>query len=204
MSYTIRLAQARHITQIAEITNLEASRSVATVASSHEPIDRWLTQYQQSHHLTPWLVAIESPSEFQSSTGEDRDQVIGYAKASPYNVRDGFTWSVALSIYIAESHKRMGVGEALYKILFELLIRQGYLNVYARIALPNPGSQRLHERYGLQQTGVLPQFAWKFGAWHDMAIYTGALQEKPDGTPRPLRRVEEIWPQLSLEWGLDL
>ena len=188
MAISIVLAEERHIPMIAEITNLEAERSAATVASAEEPTNRWHKQYVMCKDTYPWLVAL-------SGTGET-NQVVGYAKTAPYNVRDGFRWSVTLSVYIIESFKRKGVGDALYEVLFDLLRRQGYLNTYARIALPNPGSQRLHERYGLSQTGVLPQFAWKFGQWHDMAIFTGKLNDPPLGVEPPsLLDVESAWRQ---------
>ena len=190
MAYLIQRAEAQHIPKIVEITNLEAERSAATVASSSEPVDRWLEQYQQTHNMNPWLVAILKNDE--SEQDQEAQKIVGYAKAAPYNLRDGFSWSVTLSIYIAHNYKRQGLGDHLYGAMFEILRKQGYLNVYARIALPNPGSQRLHERYGLKQTGILPRFAWKFGQWHDMAIYTGSLQ-KDIQNPLPLLSVDDVW-----------
>ena len=164
MAYLIQRAEAQHIPKIVEITNLEAERSAATVASSSEPVDRWLEQYQRTHNMNPWLVAILKNDE--SEQDQEAEEIVGYTKAAPYNLRDGFSWSVTLSIYIAHGYKRQGLGDHLYSAMFEILRKQGYLNVYARIALPNPGSQRLHERYWLTQTGILPRFAWKFGQWH--------------------------------------
>jgi L-amino acid N-acyltransferase YncA len=185
MNFSIQLAEEHHIPHIAAITNLEAKRSAATVSSSDEPIERWQNQYHQYRNFTPWLVALSQHS--------DSEEVIGYAKAAPYNARGGFMWSVSLSIYISEAYKGQRMGDALYTVLFDLLKRQGFINVYARIALPNPGSQRLHQRFGLKQTGVLPKFAWKFNTWHDMAIYTGMINETMNSNPTSLLSVEEAW-----------
>ena len=190
---SIIIAEERHIEQIAEITDDEAKRSVATVASSSEPIERWRTSWASSHISTPWLVAID---QSQPQTQE----VIGYAKAGHYNPREGFRWSATLSVYIRPQYKGQKLGQRLYGHLFPLLRAMGYQNVYARIALPNPASQALHQRFGLSQTGVLPRFAWKFDRWHDMAIYTGELSDDSSSkmTPPPERLgdVYEAWTQL--------
>jgi L-amino acid N-acyltransferase YncA len=58
--------------------------------------------------------------------------------------------------------------------------------------LPNPASIKLHERFGLKQTGLLPQFSWKFDRWYDLAILTGRLSELK-GPPPALKSVEEVW-----------
>ena len=196
--YPIIIAQEHHIHQIVEITNDEAKRSAATVASQDEPLDRWIKRWRVGRHYDPWLVAIDSTE----NTGQE---VIGYAKASPYNVRDGFKWSVSLSIYIRPSHAGRGLGKSLYNTLFPLLSVQGYQRVYARIALPNPASRSLHQHFGLTQTGLLPQFAWKFGQWFDMGIFTGSLvdelnhshsKEEPS-SPQMLVPVDQAWGSLK-------
>ena len=80
MRYPIRLATLEDIPQIVAITNREALRSAATVSLSEEPVSRWLESYQQTHERYPWLVAIDSQA---SST----NQVVAYAKGSPYRYR---------------------------------------------------------------------------------------------------------------------
>lgn len=167
-SLTVRLARSEDVPQLTEITSDEARRSLATASYIDEPLERWERAYQEHHRSMPWLVATDS-------SRPEGQEVLGYAKASPYNVRDGFRWSVELSVYVRHEVKGRRIGEKLYQALFRLLAIQGYRRVYARIALPNPASIRLHERFGLAQTGTLPAFAWKFGNWYDMAIYTGLI-----------------------------
>ena len=168
MPYTIQLAEVGHIPQIVAIVNREAQRSTATAAFIDEPVERWASSYLTHHHRLPWLVSIDS----DQAQGE---QVMAFAKGSHYNPREGFQWSVELSIYVKPTYQGHGVARKLYTRLFHLLSVQGFHRVYARIALPNPASQGLHEHFGLTQTGLLPDFAWKFGRWYDVAIYTGSL-----------------------------
>ncbi|MDX1523292.1 MAG: GNAT family N-acetyltransferase, partial [Anaerolineae bacterium] len=84
---------------------------------------------------------------------EQAGQVWGYAYASPYRVRAAYQWSVDVSAYVHEENRRCGVGQALYTSLFEVLRRQGYVNAYAGIALPNPASLRLHQSVGFEPVG---------------------------------------------------
>ena len=123
----------------------------------------------------PWLVY------------EVGGEILGYAYAAPHRAaRKAYQWCVETSIYIhGEAHRR-GIGRALYAALFDLLRRQGYVNAYAGITLPNPGSQRLHESMGFQPVGVYPRIGFKFGRWHDVAWLQLRLQETADPIPEPL------------------
>lgn len=114
----------------------------------------------------PWLVY------------EADGQVLGYAYASPHRAaRKAYQWCVETSVYIHAQARRRGIGRALYGALFELLRRQGYINAYAGITLPNPGSRRLHESMGFALVGVYPRIGFKFGTWHDVLWLQLRLQE---------------------------
>ena len=189
MRLEITRARREHVPDMLRITNDEASRSLATAAYSDEPLHRWIEAWEREHDRYPWLVAL--------SAARDEEVVVGYAKASPFNPREGFQWSVSLSVYLSPEAQGQGLGVALYERLFTLLKAQGFRSVYARIALPNPASYKLHERFGLTQTGLLPQFSWKFERWYDLAILTARLGDL-EGPPSPLRGVDEVWSR-SLE-----
>jgi len=125
----------------------------------------------------PWLVY------------EVGGEVLGYAYASPHRAaRKAYQWCVEVSVYIHAQARKRGVGRALYSSLFELLRRQGYVNAYAGITLPNPGSLRLHESLGFASIGVYPRIGFKFGAWHDVAWLQLRLQEaaRPVAEPLPV------------------
>ena len=64
-----------------------------------------------------------------------------------------------------------GIGTALYRALLPRLEAQGLVNLYAVLALPNPGSEALHRRFGFTRLGLYPQMGFKLGAWHDVAQY---------------------------------
>ena len=122
---------------------------------------------------TPWLVA------------EDEGRVVGYAYAGPHRERAGYRWSVDVSVYVDRAHHGRGIGRALYGELLDLLRRQGFVNAYAGIALPNPASVALHEAIGMELVGVYRRVGWKFGAWHDVAWYGLRLAEIEGAPPEP-------------------
>jgi len=135
---------------------------------------------------TPWLVA----------EGDEPDGVFGYAYAASHRERAGYRWSVDVSAYVRADRRGRRVGRALYEVLFPMLRRQGFVNVYAGIALPNSASVALHEAIGLRRIGVYERVGYKLGAWHDVAWYGMRLSEPalPPDEPTPL---PELPPQGS-------
>lgn len=129
----------------------------------------------------PWLIL------------EDDGAVAGYAYAGRHNERAAYGWSVDVTVYVAPSHLRRGVGRALYTTLFELLRQQGFFKAYAGVALPNPASTALHEAMGFEPVGVYKGVGYKLGAWHDVAHYQLALQperQNPDPPASPARLLD--------------
>jgi L-amino acid N-acyltransferase YncA len=122
----------------------------------------------------PWLVF------------EGGGEVLGYAYASPHRARSAYQWCVEVSAYVHPRARACGIGRALYTALFELLRRQGYVNAYAGIALPNPASIGLHESLGFTPIGVFQRIGFKFGKWHDVLWLHLRLREDPTPMRDPL------------------
>jgi L-amino acid N-acyltransferase YncA len=126
----------------------------------------------------PWLV-------FEA----DR-QVLGYAYASSHRARKAYQWCVEVSVYLHESARRHGIGRALYRSLFEVLRRQGYVNAYAGITLPNPASVGLHESLGFTPIGTFSRIGFKFGQWHDVVwLHLRLLETSTPAQPCPVKDV---------------
>lgn len=123
---------------------------------------------------TPWLVAVE------------RVEVIGYAYAAPHQGRAGYRWSLNVSTYVAEAWHRRGVATSLYRALFAILRAQGFVNVYAGVALPNEGSLRLHRSLGMAEVGTYHGVGFKDGVWRDVTWLELALSERPDAPGEPI------------------
>ena len=147
-------------------------------------------------HL-PWLAWVE-----RDDAGVER--VVGYAYAGAHRERAAYQWSVDLSAYIHADWRGRGVGKALYAALRSILRELGYVNIYAGITLPNAASVALHESIGMQPVGVYRHVGYKFGAWHDVGWWSGALQAPPNtpAIPRSLTELAGV-PSLVVERPLQ-
>jgi L-amino acid N-acyltransferase YncA len=112
----------------------------------------------------PWLVC------------EHENEVIGFAYAGQLRSRDAYQWSVESSVYVSEESQRAGVAKGLYNSLFETLRLQGFYNVYAGTALPNPPSVEFHQAMGFEPVGVYRNVGHKQGEWHDVKWWCLTLQ----------------------------
>ena len=149
-----------------EVKDAEAVRNiyapfVSDTATSFEaePPDTQTMQgrIRELRDRFPWLVF------------EADGQVLGYAYASPHRTRHAYQWCVEVSVYIHAHARSSGIGRALYRVLFEILRKQGYVNAYAGITLPNPASVGLHEALGFEPVGIFKRIGFKLGQWHDVA-----------------------------------
>jgi phosphinothricin acetyltransferase len=175
MTHRLRLADPER--DGAAVAAIYADAVANTLASFEEvpPEAAEMTRrIEETLRRTPWLVA------------ELDGDVIGYAYAAPHHARPGYRWSVNLSAYVAPAHRGRGVGRGLYLPLLEILRRQGMVNAYAGVTLPNPASERLHEAIGMRRFAVYHRVGFKFGAWHDVAWYELRLAEPAGRPPEPI------------------
>lgn len=137
-------------------------------APSGEEMARRIERISATH---PWLVA------------EHRDELLGYAYACAHRERPAYRWAADVSVYVADPHRRCGVGRALYGELIERLRRQRFRVACAGITLPNEASVRLHERLGFDPVGVYRGIGWKAGAWRDVGWWQLDLAPSSDEPP---------------------
>ncbi len=135
----------------------------------------------------PWLVCCEGGA------------VAGYAYATRYRPRAAYQWSVETTIYLGQRWRGRGVGRALYENLLACLRRQGFVNAYAVITLPNPASVTLHERLGFRPLAVFAAVGHKLGRWHDVGWWHLRLQAPPLPATPPLPVHEAL---AGLRWSL--
>lgn len=126
----------------------------------------------------PWLVCV--------ADGE----VVGYAYAGQFSGRTAYRWTVEVSAYVRGDHRGRGVGRALYESLFCVLRRQGFVEAYAGITLPNEASVGFHESMGFVHHTTFPAVGYKFGVWLDVGWWRRPLRERPDD-PDPPRSIAE-------------
>ena len=169
----IRIARPPDAPQISDIYRpivADTAISFEEDPPSAVEMERRITATLETH---PWLVC-------------DRDGwIAGYAYATRLRARPAYQWSVEVSAYTHTDARRSGVSRALYTSLLEVLKRQGLVNAYAGITLPNEGSVGLHEALGFKPLGVYRTVGHKIGRWHDVGWWQLALQDPPEHPEPP-------------------
>ncbi len=167
----VRLADpARDAASVAAIYRPAVVSSLASFEEVPPDATEMAARIATTLERTPWLVA------------EEEGVVIGYAYAARHRERAGYRWAVNISVYVDAAFHRRGIGRRLYHELLAILRRQGFVNAYAGITLPNPASVALHEAIGMRRVGIYEGVGFKAGAWHDVAWYQLRLDETA-GTP---------------------
>ena len=77
-------------------------------------------------------------------------------------------WDVELTVYLRPGFEGHGIGKALMTECIQLLTRQGYMNAYSCITLPNDRSIGLHHSLGFRDIGIWEKTGYKHHAWHDV------------------------------------
>ncbi len=124
-----------------------------------------------------WFAHYVETGRHRVLVATDGDEVVGYATSSRYRPKPGYVTSVETSIYLAPDAVGKGAGAKLYAELFKSLEGEDIHRAYAGIALPNPASIRLHERFGFKRVAVYTEQGRKFGRYWDVAWFEKPLGE---------------------------
>ena len=116
----------------------------------------------------PWLVA------------EAEGELAGYAYASPWKGRSAYRYSAEVTVYLRRDHEGRGFGTLLFGELLDALRARGLHSALGVIALPNPTSVALHEKFGMQQVARLEQVGYKFGRWIDVGYWELLFKNEPE------------------------
>ena len=128
-----------------------------------------------------WFSHYATSGRHRVLVAADDGRVTGYASSSKFRPKPGYLTSVETSIFLAPDAVGKGLGSTLYTALFEVLEGEDVHRVYAGIALPNPASIALHERFGFKRVAHFGEQGRKFGRYWDVDWF-----EKPLGAPEPI------------------
>jgi len=96
--------------------------------------------------------------------------VAGFARLSAYRDRDCYRGVREVSVYIARTHRRRGVGLSLLGGMIELAAQRGYWKLVSRVFVENVASRALVRRLGFREVGVYRRHGQLDGAWRDVVI----------------------------------
>jgi L-amino acid N-acyltransferase YncA len=155
----IRAARTNDATAIAEIYNHYVRHTVVTFEEVPVAVKEMAQRILDVSERLPWLV------------WEDGGAVVGWAYATAWKPRSAYRFSVETTVYVAASHQRRGVGDALYRKLIEDLRARKLHSAVGGIALPNEGSVALHEKLGFKKVAHFAEVGRKLDRWIDVAYW---------------------------------
>jgi phosphinothricin acetyltransferase len=162
---SVRPAVSGDLAAIGEIYDHYVRISHATFDT--EPVGagqrrEWLAEHAGGRHRIVVAVGAE--------------RVIGFASSGRYRARPAYETTVETSVYVHPGFVGRGVGDALYRTLFDALEGEDVHRALAGIALPNDASVALHERFGFHCVAHFSEQGRKFGRFWDVDWY-----ERPIG-----------------------
>ncbi len=152
----INIADAK---SIAKIYNHFISNTIVTFEENLISDSDMSKRIEESSSNLPWLVA------------EENGIVIGYAFASKWKGRCAYRHSVETTVYLSPAVTSKGWGTKLYNSLFDALKTSGFHTAISGIALPNPASVALHEKFNMNKVAHFSEVGRKFDQWVDVGYW---------------------------------
>ena len=144
---------------IAEIYNHYILNSPATFEEdplAPEAMRRRILEVTQTY---PWFVC------------EEDGRLLGYSYGRKWRERAAYRHSVEVTVYLHPSSVGQGRGSALFAALLGELRNRRFHSVIGGVALPNPASIALLEKFGLRQVAHFKEVGYKFGRWIDVGYW---------------------------------
>ncbi|SDK38758.1 GNAT family N-acetyltransferase [Natronorubrum texcoconense] len=175
----IRLARPADAAAVRDIYAPFCESSAVTFEESPPTESEMADRIESTLETYPWLVC------------EIDGSIAGYAYAGRLRKRRAYQWTVELSVYVAADARGAGVGRALYESLFAVLERQGVRDAYAVTTVPNPETERFHERLGFERCVDFPAMGYTEGDWQDVAWWRYSIAEK-SADPEPIAPLSDL------------
>ncbi len=121
--------------------------------------------------MASWFDAKEKGNYPVIGAISESGELLGFASYGPFRAWPAYKYSVEHSIYVAQPHRRKGIGKCLLPELITHAQQQEYHTLIGGIDADNKASIALHERFGFQHAGTMLQVGFKFGRWLNLAFY---------------------------------
>lgn len=162
----IRPAEKADAEAIVKIYNYYIQNTVITFEESTLSAEKMAERIENvTGSGLPWLVA------------QEKDTVAGYAYAAKWKERSAYRHTVEISVYVSHSSLNKGWGTKLYEALFSELGKTTVHVAVGGIALPNPSSIALHEKFGMEKVAHFKAVGYKFDQWIDVGYWQKQFNE---------------------------
>jgi phosphinothricin acetyltransferase len=127
------------------------------VGTFEERVPGW-DEWDAGHLAAPRLVAVVD------------GELAGWAALSPVSRRECYRGVAEVSVYVARSARRRGIGLALLAELVRRADKAGIWTIQAGILAGNEASVALHASCGFRVVGRRERIAQKRGEWLDVVL----------------------------------
>lgn len=160
---SVKPVQISDAERLAEIYLYYVNDTAVSFEYEAPSADEFIKRIEHTTEKYPYLVCKKD------------DLVVGYAYAGAYSVREAYTWTVSMSIYVDKDHRREGIGSLLYASLEKELKKQGIINLLAGVAFSEEEDEYLsqdsylfHLKEGYEKVAHMKTVGKKFDRWYDL------------------------------------
>lgn len=168
----IRNVKSSDADRICTIYNTYITESQVTFEEEPLSAKDILLRIQSVTRNYPWLVY------------EEDGIVLGYTYADKWKQRSAYRNTVETGIYLDSNHLGKGIGSKLKGAMIDKLRERGFHSVISGIALPNPASIAMCEKFGFKKVAHFKEVGFKFGKWIDVAYLQLNLSENSLNSPK--------------------
>ena len=101
---------------------------------------------------------------------DERGTICAWFSFSDFHSRPAYHPTAEFSVYVADTHRRRGLGEYLLRRGIDQAPALGIKNIVGLIWAHNEPSLRLCEKHGFERWGHLPRVALVYGVERDLVI----------------------------------
>ncbi|HUI29437.1 MAG TPA: GNAT family N-acetyltransferase [Candidatus Acidoferrales bacterium] len=155
----IRIVGLSDAQAICDIYNEYVKNTSVTFEEIPVPLDEMMGRIKTAMQNYPWLVY------------EIDGKVVGYTYGRTWRDRAAYRKSVETGTYIDSRFIGKGIGSQLKKELLRILKEKSFHAVISGIALPNPASIALNEKFGFKKVAHFKEVGYKFNKWIDVGYW---------------------------------
>lgn len=159
MSFITRLARPEDACALAGIYNHYVLHDHATFELAPVSTENFAERIEKISKTYPYLVL------------EEDGEPAAYAYASTYRERPAYFCTTELTFYVHNQKRGKGMAQRLAEEMLPMLKDGRFVSAVSVIALPNPASLKLHQRFGFKEVGVIAKAGYKFNRYYDTAIW---------------------------------
>lgn len=156
----------RHAEAILAIFNDAILTSTALYDYAPRPPESMVGWFAAKTHGAFPVIGIE----------DEAGNLMGFGSYGTFRAWPAYKYSVEHSVYVHKDHRGKGLGRMIMQALIAAARKADKHVMIGGIDATNAGSIALHEQLGFRHAGTLPQVAFKFGRWLDLAFYQLSLE----------------------------